>query len=131
MMPRLEDFQAGIPLNEDLRRLKAGILDEPAAQEEAAEALPFDHPERPLTEDERTDLARLVREPGWRVLERLRKRTLLQLRETAILASEINPLANAEKIAAGWANFSAYKQMAALDAGTVHAEIAKLKQEAK
>lgn len=122
-MVRLEDFQQGIPLNEDLARLKAGIL-EPEPQAETPPAWAgLDDPGRALTEDEREDLARLVREPGWRVLLRLRKRTLQRMEKAAMLASELNPLGRAQEIAVGWANLAAFREQARLDQAAVEAEI--------
>ena len=47
-MPRLEDFQNGVPLNEELRRIRAGVMDEPAAAE-TAEAWSPDNVDRPLS----------------------------------------------------------------------------------
>jgi hypothetical protein len=126
-MPRLEDFHAGIPLNEELRRLRAGVLDEPpdAAPETPGPWAPEDV-ERPLTESERIDLKRLLQEPGWRVLARLRKKALRLMEQAAIVSSQNDPLRNAEKIAVGWANFAVYKEMARVEAAMIDGEIGKL-----
>ena len=124
-MPRLEDFQQGIPLNDELRRLKEGLEQEPEPTTEL-QAFSFDDLDRPLTDDEREDLARLVREPGWRVLMRLRKRTLRRMEEAAIIASQMNPLARAQEIAVGWANLAAFREQARVDQSAVEAEIQAL-----
>jgi hypothetical protein len=128
-MPKLEDFQRGVPLNDELRRLKDGL-------ESAEEPYPppqggweIDQPERELTQDEREDLARLVREPGWRVLLRLRKRTLRRMEQAAIVASQVNPLGRAQEIAVGWANLEAFRAQANLDQAGVEAEIQALESE--
>jgi len=125
-MDSLEAFQKGIPLNEELRRLKAGVLEEPQAPAAAPEAWNPDQVDRELSEDEREDLARLTREPGWRVLLRLRKRTLQRMEKAAILASEINPLGRALEIAVGWANLAAFREQVRLDQSAVESEIQKL-----
>ena len=70
MSPRLEDFQNGVPLNEELRRIKAGVMDEPEPPLLTVTNWDTDNVDRPLTDAEREDLARLTMEPGWRVLER-------------------------------------------------------------
>ena len=131
-MPRLEDFQNGIPLNEELRRLKAGVLDEPQAETPppAWEPGPRErNVNRPLDEGERNDLRRLLTEPGWRVLERLRKQALQRMEQAAIVLSQNDPLGNAQKIANGWANLACFKDMAKLDRLMIADEIAKLKPE--
>lgn len=123
---KLEDFQAGIPLNDDLRALRDGLEpEEPAPGTAAAYAL--DDPERPLTERERIDLAKLLTEPGWAVLQRLRNRTLRQMQSAAIVASQTDPLAHAQAIANGWANITAFKKMASLDAMAVEDETKRLR----
>jgi hypothetical protein len=125
-MPRVEDFQQGIPLNEELRRIRAGVLDEPAAPDPVAAWEP-DNPERPLTDAEREDLARLTMEPGWRVLKRLRTRTLHRMEQASIIASKSNPLAREREIALGWANLAMFQEQMRLDQAAVDGEVRKLK----
>jgi hypothetical protein len=129
-MPRLEDFQRGTPLNDELKLLKEGALPEAAGEQpEAWRAWEPEHTERALTEAEREDLARLTREPGWRVLQRLRKRTLLRMERAAIVASENNPLGRAQEIAEGWANLAAFKHQMRMDELNVQAEMQGLKKQ--
>ena len=125
----LEEFQQGIPLNDELKRLKEGMTEVVPAAPEAPEAWNPEDTNRELRDDEREDLARLMRESGWRVLQRLRKRTLHRMEKAAIVASENNPLGRAQEIAVGWANLSAFREQARLDQAMVDAEIARLKEE--
>ena len=127
-MPRLEDFQNGVPLNEELRRIRAGVMDEPEALAEIAEAWSPDNPDRPLTDAEREDLARLTMEPGWRVLKRLRTRTLHRMEQASIIASKSNPLGREREIALGWANLAMFQEQMRLDQAAVEQEIAALKR---
>ena len=127
-MPRLEDFQAGIPLNEELRRIRAGVMDEPEAALETAEAWSPDNVDRPLTDAEREDLARLTMEPGWRVLKRLRNRTLHRMEQASIIASKSNRLEREREIALGWANLAMFQEQMRLDQAAVEQEIAALKR---
>lgn len=128
-MPRLEDFQAGVPLSDELARIKAGFDGEPAKESSQSQTWEFGDLERPLTESEREDLARLLAEPGWRVLERLRKRALRTMERNAMLVSEIDPLGNKEKIVNGWAYLMAFRQAVEMDARAISAETAQLKRE--
>ena len=128
-MPRLEDFQNGVPLNEELRRIRAGVMDEPEAAPETAEAWSPDNVDRPLTDAEREDLARLTMEPGWRVLKRLRTRTLHRMEQASIIASKSNPLAREREIALGWANLAMFQEQMRLDQAAVDGEIRKLKEQ--
>ena len=128
-MPRLEDFQNGVPLNEELRRIRAGVMDEPEATPETAEAWNPDNPDRALTDAEREDLARLTREPGWRVLKRLRLRTLHRIEQASIIASKSNPLAREREIAIGWANLAMFQEQMRLDQAAVDEEIRKLREQ--
>jgi hypothetical protein len=134
-MPRLEDFQNGIPLNDELRRLKAGVLDEPQAETAPPAWEPGTGEQRglnrPLDDGERNDLRCLLTEPGWRVLERLRKQALQRMEQAAIVLSQDDPLGNAQKIANGWANLACFKDMVKLDRLMIAGEIAKLKPGAK
>jgi hypothetical protein len=127
-MPRLEDFQQGIPLNDELRRIRAGVLEEPAAPPDPVAMWEPDSPDRELTDDEREDLARLTREPGWRVLKRLRLKTLRRMERGATMASKENPLARAQEIALGWANVMHFEEQMRLDQAAVDSEIQKLKE---
>lgn len=122
-MPRLEDYQRGVPLNEELRRLRAGVLDVAEAEEAESAAWEPDNVNRPLTEEEREDLATMTQQPGWKVLERLRKRTLQRMEKAAMLASETNPLGRAQEIAVGWANLAAFREQMRLDRAAVENEI--------
>jgi hypothetical protein len=128
-MPRLEDFQNGVPLNEELRRIRAGVMDEPEAVPETAEAWSPDNPDRPLTDAEREDLANLTAQPGWRVLKRLRLRTLHRMEQASIIASKSNPLAREREIALGWANLAMFQEQMRLDQAAVDGEIRKLKEQ--
>jgi hypothetical protein len=126
-MPRLEDFQKGVPLNEELRRIRAGVMDEPEASAETAEAWSPDNVDRALTDAEREDLARLTMEPGWRVLKRLRTRTLHRMEKASIIASKQNPLGREREIALGWANLAMFQEQMRMDQAAVDGEIRKLK----
>jgi hypothetical protein len=128
-MPRLEDFQNGIPLNEELRRIKAGVIDETEVPLETAEAWSPDNVDRPLTHAEREDLARLTAEPGWRVLKRLRNRTLHRMEQASIIASKQNPLGREREIALGWANLAMFQEQMRLDQAAVDGEIRKLREQ--
>ena len=128
-MPRLEDFQNGVPLNEELRRIRAGVMDEPEAVPENAEAWSPDNPDRPLTDAEREDLANLTAQPGWRVLKRLRLRTLHRMEQASIIASKSNPLAREREIALGWANLAMFQEQMRLDQAAVDGEIRKLREQ--
>jgi hypothetical protein len=128
-MPRLEDFQNGVPLNEELRRIKAGVMDEPEAPAEMPEVWDPNDLDRRLTDSEREDLARLTMEPGWRVLKRLRIRTLHRMEQASIIASKKNPLGREREIALGWANLAAFQEQMRLDQAAVDGEIRELKKE--
>lgn len=128
-MPSLDDYLKGKPLTPELEMLAKGqLFDE--AEESAGEQLlrELDDPKRPLDDGEREDLRRLRFEPGWRVLERLRKRTCAELTEAAMMASKVDPLRNAEKIAAGWAQLGIYEQALKQEAALVEYEIQQLKR---
>jgi hypothetical protein len=130
-MPRLEDFQKGIPLNDEMARLKAGVFEQPAPETPLPFRLGgdvFDDLDRPLDEAERELLARLTREPGWQILERLIERTCAKLERKAIIVSQTDPLRNAEEIAAGWAYFSMWKRVRGEMKALIEGETAKLKQ---
>lgn len=126
-MIRLEDFQSGTPLTPELAKLKAGILDEPAPAPKAESVWEQDDADRELTDSEREELRKLTAEPGWRVLIRLRKKALRHMERAAIIVSQTNPLANAQKIAIGWANVDLYKKVAETDMLAMEAEIQRLK----
>lgn len=125
-MPSFEDFIAGKPLNDELARIKRGEAEPQGDAEDSPILWGESVEERPLDDRDRMDLRKLMAEPGWKVLERLRKRTLKVIEEEAILASQNNPLANSQKIATGWANFNAFKQQAEVDVAMMKMEIAKL-----
>jgi hypothetical protein len=132
-MPSLQDYLDGKPLTPELAELAAG-RDMEAAADEAAEqvaAFEIDDPMRPLDDGEREDLRRLRFEPGWRVLERLRKRTCMRLTDAAMMASKVDPLRNQEKIAAGWAQLSIYEQALQSEASLVEFEVQQLKKPKK
>ena len=128
-MPRLEDFQNGVPLNEELRRIRAGVMDEPEPPLLTVTNYDTDNVDRPLTDAEREDLARLTMEPGWRVLKRLRTRTLHRMEQASIIASKSNPLGREREIALGWANLAMFQEQMRLDQAAVDGEIRKLKEQ--
>jgi hypothetical protein len=67
-------------------------------------------------------------EPGWRVLERLRKKCVRQMEQNAILVSQTNPLTNERGIAVGWANVAAFKEQMRLDTVLIQSEVQQLKK---
>jgi hypothetical protein len=127
-MPAFEDYIAGKPLTEELARLKAGVLDPPEPEPMGVPAWEPDNLERPLNDGEREDLRRLMSEPGWRVLERLRKKCVRQMEQNAILVSQTNPLTNERGIAVGWANVAAFKEQMRLDTVLIQSEVQQLKK---
>jgi hypothetical protein len=127
-MPAFEDYIAGKPLTEELARLKAGVLDPPEPGPMEVPAWEPDNLERPLNDGEREDLRRLMSEPGWRVLERLRKKCVRQMEQNAILVSQTNPLTNERGIAVGWANVAAFKEQMRLDTVLIQSEVQQLKK---
>lgn len=131
-MGQFEDFLKGQPLNEELARIKDGATEE-AGTSDATPRMDWeiDDPNRPLTQDEREDLARLTTERGWLVLMRLRKRTCADLERAATLASRQSPLQNAERIATGWAQLAIYEQAIETEAALIAQEIAQLKRRGK
>ena len=131
-MPSLKDYLDGKPLTPELAALAAGVNME--AEEDGSEEqvfLEIDDPQRPLDDGEREDLRRLRFEPGWRVLERLRKRTLQKLTDAAMMASKVDPLRNQEKIAAGWAQLAIYEQALQTEAALIEFEVRQLKRAKK
>jgi hypothetical protein len=127
-MPAFEDYIAGKPLTEELARLKAGVFDAPEPGPMEVPAWEPDNLERPLNDGEREDLRRLMSEPGWRVLQRLRKKAIKAMEQAAIVLSTNNPLANERGIAVGWANLTAFKDQVKLDTLLIEAEVQRLKQ---
>ncbi|MGB9407982.1 MAG: hypothetical protein WCA89_10625 [Terracidiphilus sp.] len=128
-MPRLEDFWAGKPLTPELERLRDGVEDRPEASQEQPEAA-FDDLERPLYDEERKELTRLVASAGWQVLERLMERTCATLERSAIVLSQNDPLANADAIARGWAYFGMWKDMRKGMQALIDEEVKTLKRSA-
>ena len=127
-MPSLEDYLNGVPLTPELARLRDGIPDTPEPEPMGIPAWEPDNIERPLNDSEREDLAKLLTDPGWRVLQRLRKKYLRQMEREAILLSQTNPLANEHSIAIGWANLAAFKLQMRLDTGVIEEEVQQLKK---
>jgi hypothetical protein len=131
-MPSLKDFLDGKPLTPELEALAAGRDMEAETAEDAEQTIfEIDDPKRPLDDGERDDLRRLRFEPGWRVLKRLRKRTCGELTEAAMMASKVDPLRNAEKIAAGWAQLAIYEQALKAEAALIEFEVQQLKRAKK
>jgi hypothetical protein len=106
-------------------------VDVEVVDEEEQTVFEIDDPKRPLDDGEREDLRRLRFEPGWRVLERLRKRTCNELTEAAMMASKVDPLRNAEKIAAGWAQLGIYEQALKAELALIEFEVQQLKRSKK
>ena len=126
--PTLENFLAGIPLNEDMEQLALEVMEEETqarlAEEIAAD--PFD-PLRPLDDADRKALLRMTQDPGWEVLQRIRKRYCAKAEREATLLSQVNPLANQRKIAEGWAYLTVMRQVLEAEGGIVAAELQTLK----
>jgi hypothetical protein len=130
--PTLENFLAGVPLNADMEQLAREVMEEEAAAigPDLAMDDPFD-PLRPLDDADRKALLKLTQDPGYEVLTRIRKRTCAEAEKAATLVSQENPLGNADKIAQGWAYLAVMRQVIQLEAGTIEAELAKLKPKKK
>lgn len=126
-MDDLEKFLAGVPITDELARLKAGI-EETAEPEEEDLALAFGDPDAPLGDDDRQALRRLMFDPGWRVVQRLKERTCRELEKAAILVSQVDPLGNAEKVARGWAYLMVARELQQTEKAQIAAEIRKLKK---
>lgn len=107
----LERYHRGIPLNSELQELHDGVKNAAvAASVLAMPPPPISDPLRALTKSERGDLRELKLHPGWRVLERLKEKTLQTAEKSAIAKSKIDPLVNAEEIANAWAYLAMLQQ---------------------
>jgi hypothetical protein len=104
-VPSLEDFNAGKPLNERLRKLMAGEEDDEPEIE--AEVPPLNYAGAPLTNQERQGLQRMVRSAGWQVLLKLLDTSLLHQEDAAKKSSLDRPLVRKDEIAAQWAELAA------------------------
>jgi hypothetical protein len=131
--PTLENFLAGVPLNEEMEQLARDVMEE--GEPEAATAIaaptdPFD-PLRELDDADRKALQKLIQEPGWEVLCRMRKRACADAEKAATLVSQQDPLGNAEKIARGWAYMALWRQIIESEGGMIQAELEKIKPRRK
>lgn len=129
--PTLENFLAGVPLNAEMEELAREVMEEEQQAKQPDLAIdPFD-PLRPLDDADRKALLKLTQDPGYEVLTRIRKRTCAEAEKAATLVSQENPLGNADKIAQGWAYLAVMRQVMQVEAGTIEAELARLKPEKK
>lgn len=130
--PTLENFLAGVPLNAEMEQLARDVMEEgePETAEAELSTDPFD-PLRALNDADRNALRKLIQEPGWEVLCRLRKRTCAEAEKAATLVSQQDPLRNADKIAAGWAYMAIYRQILDSESGLIQAELQKLEPKKK
>lgn len=127
--PTLENYLARVPLNQDMRDLAREVAqdEEPAIERVEEMPDPLD-PLRELDDGDRKELAKLVAMPGWEVLTRIRKRACAQAEKAATLVSQENPLANAQKIAEGWAMFTVMRQVMKMEQAAIDFELQQLKQ---
>lgn len=131
--PTLENFLARVPLNDDMAQLMREVSQEDTeAAIETIEAPPdpFD-PLRPLDDADRKALVKLTQDPGWEVFQRIRLRACAEAEKAATLLSQDNPLANAQRIAEGWAYMSVMRQVHKTETIRIQDEIAKLKPKRK
>ena len=105
----LDDYLKGKPMTADLARLAAGEdEDEPEAP---ANVVQMRGPQavRPIDDDDREHLRRLLLEPGWPILLKLLDRRLQLQEDAAKAATKINPFA--PENAAQWAAVAALERV--------------------
>jgi hypothetical protein len=117
----LEKYNQGIPLNEELAEMRAGV-EKVNAEADSSAALRNDNQksgwmgtderdaDAELTRTERLDLKELRVSRGWAVLMRLQEKTLHAHRRGAIHVSMGEPLGNAATVANAWAYVKAYQR---------------------
>jgi len=105
----LDDYLKGKPMTAELARLAAGVdEDEPEAP---ANVVQMRGPQavRPIDDDDREHLRRLLLEPGWPILLKLLDRRLQLQEDAAKAATKINPFA--PENAAQWAAVAALERV--------------------
>lgn len=106
----LEKYLAGEPLNDELRALRDGQADEPAAQEETLQRAPVEEPDRALTTGERLNLREMRVMSGWPILARLLEKTCRIHEKQAILLAQSDPLNKRDAIAEAFAYAMMYRR---------------------
>lgn len=123
--PRLEDFIAGKPLNEEMARLMRGEDDpEPDAGSQTPDARTYADG-TPVTDIEREHLRRTLNGAGWQVLLKLLD-TELQHQEDAARRISVDAMTPKENILAAWADVAADKKARNRLVAVVEAEVKRL-----
>lgn len=100
----IEKLQRGIPLNPELDALRTGKEPEPKPRNVIAFDPAWEYEQtRDISRKDREDLKEITERPGWKVLQRLHKKTIESAKESTINLSQQDPLGNADKVANGWA----------------------------
>jgi hypothetical protein len=106
---QLENYLAGIPLDEESAALLEGrdpALEIPAESAPAGESKANDEP---LTDDDRVWLRRMLHEPGFGIFLRLLNSAILNREKGVTLLSSQDPLSNKERIVNEWAYIACFK----------------------
>jgi len=120
----LDDYLKGKPMTAELARLAAGVdEDEPEAP---ASVVQMRGPQavRPIDDDDREHLRRLLLEPGWPILLKLLDRRLQLQEDAAKAATKINPFA--PENAAQWAAVAALERVRHEMVTLAESEVAQL-----
>ena len=120
----LDDYLKGKPMTAELARLAAGVdEDEPEAP---ANVVQMRGPQavRPIDDDDREHLRRLLLEPGWPILLKLLDRRLQLQEDAAKAATKINPFA--PENAAQWAAVAALERVRHEMVTLAESEVAQL-----
>lgn len=125
---KLENYLAGKPLNDDMRRLMEG---EEVGEEESNPQHKTFADGTPITKQERGHLKRLEASAGWQVLFKLLDTGLQHQEDSARRNSMVSPLSRKDEIAEMWAELAADKRARDRIKSLVEAEVAKLKDTKK
>jgi hypothetical protein len=127
-----ENFTRGLPINEDLARLRDDPnFTMPAAVQPSPARGPIEDVERELDRSEKLALKELRMSPGWPVLERLLEKVVHNHRKSVISMSEADPLSNKDAIAAQWAYLTMLKAARNSVVMLVDAEVKAFDEEAR
>lgn len=109
MPSQLENYLAGIPLDEESAALLEGRDPALAIPAESAPAGESKANDEPLTDDDRVWLRRMLHEPGFGIFLRLLNSAILNREKGVTLLSSQDPLSNKERIVNEWAYIACFK----------------------
>ena len=107
---QLRKYMAGEPLNDELRALRDGQLEEVEAAPETLQRPPLADPDRELTNGERMELREIRIMAGWPILARLLEKTCRIHERQAIILAQGDPLKERDEIAQAFGYAKMYRR---------------------